>query len=50
VSTFTPQTTGEEILIVLFSLLRGDPGGFLSIGNDFEGEPAGEEEKSEDIG
>jgi hypothetical protein len=40
----------EEILVVLFGLLVGDPGGFLAVCGDFEGEAGREEGEAQDVG
>lgn len=49
-ATLGPQATGQEILIVLLSLLRGRPGRLLTVGENLEAEPAGKQEEPEDIG
>jgi hypothetical protein len=45
-----PQAVCEEILVVLFGLLGGDPGGLLAVGGHFEGEARREEGQAQDVG
>lgn len=45
-----PQAVGEELLRVLLLLFALNPGVFLAVGDDFEGEAEEEEGEAENVG